>query len=97
MKETSEEGITIIHFLTDNGTEFTDTKKVEKITRAMLFYTHACAAREKGYIENSNRLIRRFYPKTTDFSRLIAKDIAILQYKLAHHPRSSQLRQKGAA
>jgi len=97
VKETTEKGITITHILTDNGTEFTDTKKVEKITRAMLFYTHAYAAWEKGYVENSNRLIRRFYPKTTDFSRLIAKDIAILQYKLAHYPRSSQIKQEGAA
>jgi IS30 family transposase len=97
MKEAEEKNIKITHILTDNGTEFTDTLKIQKITQAMLFYTHAYASWEKGSIENFNRIIRRFYPKRTDFSRLAPKAIEILQYKLVNYPRPTQLKKKVAA
>jgi IS30 family transposase len=97
MKEAEEKNIKITHILTDNGTEFTDTLKIQKITQAMLFYTHAYASWEKGSIENFNRIIRRFYPKRTDFSRLAPKAIEILQYKLVNYPRPTQLKTKAAA
>ncbi len=47
MKEATEKGITITRILTDNSSEFTDTTKIQKITGAMLFYTHTYAAWEK--------------------------------------------------
>ena len=97
MKEAKEKNIKITHILTDNGTEFTDTVKIQKITQAILFYTHAYASWEKGSIENFNRIIRRFYPKRTDFSRLTPKAIELLQYKLANYPRPTQLKKKAAA
>jgi IS30 family transposase len=97
MNEAKEKNIKITHILTDNGTEFTDTDKIQKITQAMLFYTHAYASWEKGSIENFNRIIRRFYPKRTDFSRLTPKAIELLQYKLANYPRPTQLKKKAAA
>ena len=97
MKEAKEKGIVITHILTDNGTEFTDTVKIQKITQAMLFYTHAYASWEKGSIENFNRIVRRFYPKKTDFSRLRTKDIETLQHKLVNYPRPTQLKKETAA
>ena len=97
MKEAKEKGIVITHILTDNGTEFTDTVKIQKITQAMLFYTHAYASWEKGSIENFNRIVRRFYPKKTDFSRLRIKDIETLQHKLVNYPRPTQLKKETAA
>ena len=90
MKEATEKGITITRILTDNGTEFTDTTKIQKITGAMLFYTHAYAAWEKGSVENFNRIIRRFYPKGTDFSKVSTKEILELQEILVNYPRPSQ-------
>jgi len=97
MKEAREKHIQMTHILTDNGTEFTATTTIQKITQATLYYTHAYASWEKGSIENFNRIIRRFYPKRTDFSRLTSKAIEILQYKLVNYPRPTQLKKKEAA
>jgi len=44
-----------------------------------VYYTHAYAAWEKGTVENANRLVRRWYPKGTDFSRVSPARIAALE------------------
>lgn len=64
---------------TDNGTEFLDPSKLEKELGCDIYYTQACASYEKGTIENTNRLVRRWYPKGTDFSKVKKKDIQILE------------------
>ena len=68
-------------------TYFFNQHKIQKITQAMLFYTHAYASWEKGAIEHFNRIIRRFYPKRTDFSKPISKGVEILQEKLLNYPK----------
>lgn len=55
---------------TDNGCEFLDQRRLDRLFRADTFYTRAYAAWEKGRVENCNRLVRRWYPKGTDFSRV---------------------------
>lgn len=44
---------------------------------------------QKGAIENSNGLIRRFFPKGTDFFTITPKQIYDVQEKLDHQPRAS--------
>ncbi len=44
----------------------------------MRFYTHAYASWEKISVEHFNRIIRRFYPKRTDFSKPTSKAVEIL-------------------
>ena len=46
----------------------------------------------KGHL---NKLIRRFYPKGTDFSKVTRKQIKALQEKLTAYPRPTQAK-KGA-
>ena len=40
-----------------------------------------------GYNENANRLIRRWFPKGTDFSKVTAAQIAALQDWINNYPR----------
>ncbi|MBQ0038471.1 MAG: IS30 family transposase, partial [Clostridiales bacterium] len=42
---------------------------------------------EKGSNENHNRMIRRFFPKGTDFSRVSKKRIAAVEHWMNHYPR----------
>ncbi|MBP5786733.1 MAG: IS30 family transposase, partial [Kiritimatiellae bacterium] len=44
-----------------------------------VYYTHAYAAWEKGTVENANRLVRRWNPKGTAFSRVSPARIAALE------------------
>ena len=68
---------------TDNGSEFLDHAAIEALFRprgsVRIYYTHAYAAWEKGSVENANRLVRRWYSKGTDFSKVSRLRIAELE------------------
>lgn len=68
---------------TDNGSEFLDHKAIEALfkrnCKTRVYYTHAYAAWEKGSVENANRIVRRWYPKGTDFSKVSLRRIEQLQ------------------
>lgn len=76
---------------TDNGPEFLEYDKlVQSIhggERFQVYYCHSYSAWEKGGNENMNRMIRRWFPKGTDFSRVSKKEIAEFQDWLYHYPR----------
>ena len=64
---------------TDNGCEFLDQKRLDRAFKSEVYYTRAYASYEKGAIENCNRLVRRWYPKGTDFNRLTRRQIRQLE------------------
>lgn len=76
---------------TDNGSEFLQyeqlTKSIHGGTRFTVYYCHSYAAWEKGSNENHNRMIRRWFPKGTDFSKVTKKQIAALQDWMNNYPR----------
>ena len=50
--------------------EFNDDGKLSAALGCNVYYTRAYASYEKGYVENCNRLVRRWYPKGTDFAEV---------------------------
>lgn len=64
---------------TDNGCEFLSQKRLDRVFKAETYYTRAYASYEKGAIENCNRLVRRWFPKGTDFNSLTRRDIKQLE------------------
>ena len=64
---------------TDNGCEFLNQRRLDRLFKAEVYYTKAYASYEKGSVENCNRLVRRWYPKGTDFNRLTRKQIRQLE------------------
>ena len=58
----------------DNGSEFQDCKGMEcdksGKQRTEIYYCHPYRSSERGSNERINRIIRRFYPKKTDFSEI---------------------------
>ncbi len=83
-------GVKITHILTDNGGEVLDEKTIGRIFGATVYYTHAYAGWEKGAVENLNRIIRFFYPRPTDFSKISRRRIKALQRKLFAYPRPTK-------
>ena len=77
----------------DNGSEFMEydqlVKSIFEEKRFDVWYTHAGAPYEKGANENHNRMIRRFLPKGTDFTRVTKKRIAEIQDWMNDYPRKS--------
>lgn len=76
---------------TDNGSEFLKYEELQTSIhggkRFDVYYCHSYAAWEKGSNENHNRMIRRWYPKGTDFTRVTKKEIAELQNWMNSYPR----------
>ncbi len=76
---------------TDNGSEFLQyellRQSIHSGTRFDIWYCHSFAAWEKGTNENHNRMIRRFFPKGTDFSRITQKQVQAVQDWMNNYPR----------
>ena len=76
---------------TDNGSEFMECDKLCRSihggSRFQVWYCHSYSAWEKGSVENHNRMIRRFFPKGTDFSKISKKRIAAVQDWMNNYPR----------
>ena len=76
---------------TDNGSEFLEYNKlIQSIyggERFKVYYCHSCAAWEKGTNENHNRMIRRFFPKGTNFDEVSDDEIKAVEDWMNHYPR----------
>lgn len=76
---------------TDNGSEFMEYEKLCRSihggSRFQVWYCHSYSAWEKGSVENHNRMMRRFFPKGTDFSKISKKRIAAVQDWMNNYPR----------
>lgn len=59
----------------DRGSEFANWKLMEEKHGIPIYFCNAHHPWEKGTNENSNGLIREFYPKKTDFTNITQRDI----------------------
>ncbi|MDD3346228.1 MAG: IS30 family transposase [Oscillibacter sp.] len=82
-------GYIIRSITTDNGSEFLEYDKLLAVTGCPVYYCHSFAAWEKGTNENHNRMIRRWFPKGTDFSKISANEIAECEDWMNNYPRKS--------
>ena len=76
----------------DNGSEFADVEGLErscrrKGKRTTVFYCHPYSSYERGTNENINRMIRRWFPKGTDFGQVPKKAIQAVEDWLNAYPR----------
>lgn len=76
---------------TDNGPEFLVLQELQRSIhggkRFDVWYCHSYSAWEKGSNENHNRMIRRWFPKGTDFSKITKKQVAAIQDWMNNYPR----------
>ena len=72
---------------TDNGPEFTTHKLITKYLGVVVYFADPYASWQKGAIENTNKLIRQYIPKHTNFDDLTDKKIASIQKKINNRPR----------
>lgn len=73
----------------DNGKEFTNHKIIESLLGTESWFCHPYHSWEKGSVENTNGLIRRFFPKKTNFSLISSRDIKTVEILLNNRPRKS--------
>lgn len=71
----------------DRGTEMSQHQLFTKQTKIQVYFAHPQSPWERGTNENTNGLIRRYFPKGTDFSKLNRKEIKAVQDSLNGRPR----------
>jgi len=76
----------------DNGSEFLDFKSLEKSCRGRgkrfrMYFAHPYSSWERGSNENANGIIRRFFPKGTDFYKISPAKIQAVEDWMNNYPR----------
>ncbi len=71
----------------DQGREMAEHKLFTKQTKMRVYFAHPASPWERGTNENTNGLIRQFFPKGTDFNSLSNKEIKNAQHLLNGRPR----------
>ena len=79
-----------VHTITfDNGKEFAAHQDIAHALKAKIFFATPYHAWERGLNENTNGLIRDFFPKGTDFSTISNAEVAKVERLLNARPRKS--------
>lgn len=71
----------------DNGTENSGYFKIKHLLSTICYYAHPYSSWERGSNENTNGLIRWYFPKGTDFAKITDEDIQRVEYSLNTRPR----------
>jgi len=79
-----------VHTLTsDHGKEFADHEQIAETLNLKFFFAHPYAAWERGTNENTNGLLRQYFPKKSDFQAISHKQVEQAMLRLNFRPRKS--------
>jgi IS30 family transposase len=79
-----------IHTITaDNGTEFHMYKALEQRLQTTIYFANPHHAWERGTNENTNGLLRQYFPKKHDLQQVSRKDMKLAMSRLNFRPRKS--------
>ena len=78
----------LIHTITaDNGKEFSSHEKIAKDLGIFIYFAKPYHSWERGANENTNGLIRQYFPKGTDFGGITHEQVLQVQNILNSRPR----------
>lgn len=73
----------------DNGLEFASHQVVAKCLGADMYFARPYHSWERGLNENTNGLVRQYFPKKTCFKGIRQEDLDAVALKLNHRPRKT--------
>jgi IS30 family transposase len=71
----------------DNGREFALHRRIEWKNQMTVYFTHPYHSWERGTNENTNGLLRQFFPKKTNFNTITEKQLRRSQKLINSRPR----------
>lgn len=71
----------------DNGLEFAEHEQIERATKMAVYFAYPYHSWERGTNENTNGLLRQFFPKQSLFAKLTQQDVDRAVRCLNHRPR----------
>jgi IS30 family transposase len=79
-----------VHTITvDNGKEFGQHEQITAALQAPIYFAHPYASWERGLNENTNGLVRQYFPKKYEFSRISDQDLQQVEDRLNNRPRKT--------
>jgi len=77
-----------VHTLTlDNGTEGAEHERIAKSLAAKVYFAHPYCSWERGTNENTNGLIRQYFPKRRNLTTVTQTELDHAMQRLNHRPR----------
>ena len=79
-----------VHTLTsDHGKEFAHHQQIAETLDLKFYFAHPYAAWERGTNENTNGLLRQYFPKKSDFASVSGQEVNLVMSRLNSRPRKS--------
>jgi len=79
-----------VHTITvDNGKEFCEHELIAAGLHARLYFAHPYSSWERGLNENTNGLVRQYFPKKYEFARITDQDLQQVEDLLNDRPRKT--------
>jgi len=73
----------------DNGKEFAQHDLISKELKSRFFFAHPYHSWERGLNENTNGLIRQYFPKATNFKMITDEQVQAVMDRLNNRPRKT--------
>jgi transposase, IS30 family len=71
----------------DNGKEFAGHTQIAQALKAETYFAQPYHSWERGTNENTNGLVRQYFPKQTAFAKVTEAEVARVEFLLNHRPR----------
>src|SRR5205085_41507 len=81
--------LTVKTITSDNGREFAHHQQIARGLAADFFFAHPYASWERGLNENTNGLVRQYFPKKSDFAPITNAQLDHVMQRLNNRPRKT--------
>jgi len=71
----------------DNGKEGAQHERIARSLAARVYFAHPYCSWERGTHENTNGLIRQYFPKRRNLTTVTQKELDHAMHRLNHRPR----------
>ncbi len=82
-------GFLVRTMTTDNGIENKWHRLITAATNALVYFTDPYASWQKGGVEHANKMLRRYFPKGTNFSNVTQAQVDEAVRRINNKPRAS--------
>ena len=80
-------GLPVKSISLDNGSEFSEFRKLEKHLHTLVYFAEPHKPWQRGTNENTNDIVRFFFPKGFDFRTVTDETVQLVAYLINHRPR----------
>jgi IS30 family transposase len=80
---------TVCTITSDNGQEFAHHESIKEQLQTTVYFAHPYHAWERGLCENTNGLIRQYFPKGMNFETITNEQVHVAMNRLNNRPRKT--------